>query len=142
MVGSLIIVPIIVQSGLIPKYPGVLLWGLCLLIIVIISYFILFIKNKNKPQFCAKDAAGFEKCTDVEYDTKHYYHKKFINGHIKKDKYGIEDIKQMSQKERQKCDRWERVKDEFGFNPTATRYVFDIKDTPKQEEKCSLDLIN
>jgi hypothetical protein len=141
MVGCLIIVPIIVQIGLFPKYPGVLLWGLCLVIIAIVSYFILFIKNKNKPQFCAKDDEGFEKCTDVEYDTRHYYHKKFIDNHIKKDKYSYKDIKKMSDKERQQCDRWERVKSEFGFEPTATRYVFDIKDEPKKEEKCKLDLI-
>lgn len=114
LVSSLIIIPILVYSGILSKVPGILIWGLCVVVITIIAVFYMFIKDKNKTKFCYKDEDGFEKC--IEAQERERYYKYLPNKKKNTFQEKAEIVKKMSEKEKIKCRKWEAVKKEFDFD--------------------------
>lgn len=114
LVSSLIIIPILVFSGVLSKVPGILIWGICVIVIAIIGLFFLYIKDKNKAKFCYKDEDGFEKCIEAKETERHY---KYLPNKKKNSfQEKAEIVKKMSEKEKIKCRKWDVVKKEFDFD--------------------------
>ena len=114
LVSSLIIIPILVFSGVLSKVPGILIWGICVIVIAITGLFFMYIKDKNKSKFCYKDEDGFEKCIEAE-ETERYY-KYLPNKKQNSFQEKAEIVKKMSEREKIKCRKWDAVKKEFDFD--------------------------
>ena len=133
LVTILIIFPILVHMRILPKLPAVLGWGICIIMIIIIGVFLLFIRDKYKPQFCTKDEDGFEQCSDVNNDTRYYENLDLLEK--KSSAYTLDDLSDMSNSEKKRCEKWEGVKDEFDFDHIKCPN-FLKEDTPPYTGSC------
>ena len=136
LVALLIVFPILVQARVLPKLPAVLGWGLCIIAIIIIAVFLLFIRDKYKTKFCNKDEDGFEQCSDVNNDTRYYENLDLLEAKSKSKQFTTNELEDMSNSDKKRCEKWEGVKDEFDFDHIkCPNFIEYVSTSPKS--KCT-----